>query len=111
MLVLRCRLMQVSAATMNAARPIVNATLRAQYDGYYRGPDEWRRIGATDKVRNIEVLCRGHQFNDVIEIGAGEGSVTRSLQRGRLRPTCTALRFLRVASKRSRAAIFQAYEK
>ena len=58
----------------------VNPTLRENYTGYYAdGASEWRRICAVDKVRNIQALCADLPFKTVIEIGAGEGSVTQRM--------------------------------
>jgi hypothetical protein len=58
----------------------VDRELKAKYDAYYGGRDNWRRIGAIDKVRDIEAICRGHRFDEVVEVGAGEGSVLARLE-------------------------------
>ncbi len=45
----------------------------------YAGVSEWRRIGAVDKAANISSLCRSVSHANVLDIGAGEGSVLARL--------------------------------
>lgn len=52
----------------------VGSDLKRKYNGYYDGASEWRRLGSIDKIRNLQDLCAGRSFRDVIEVGAGEGS-------------------------------------
>ncbi len=57
----------------------VKDKLKANYDGYYQGESEWRRLGAMDKANNIVALCGGRPHKSILEIGAGEGSVLQRL--------------------------------
>jgi SAM-dependent methyltransferase len=63
---------------MNEAK--ISAFLQNNYQDYYEnGDSEWRWLGAIDKARNIQTLCKGLSINSVIEIGAGEGSILNRL--------------------------------
>ena len=55
--------------------------LQESYDAQYNsGDDEWRRIGAIKKARNIFDITKNLvPFDKVIEIGAGEGSLLKIL--------------------------------
>lgn len=58
----------------------VNPNLQENYTHYYEdGASEWRRICAVDKVENLRRLCADLAINSVIEVGAGEGSVTQRM--------------------------------
>lgn len=58
----------------------MNTHLQSNYIDYYKnGDSEWRRLGAIDKVYNIQSLCKNLTINSVIEIGAGEGSILKRL--------------------------------
>lgn len=57
----------------------VKDKLKTNYDGYYQGESEWRRLGAIDKANNIVALCGGSPHKTILEIGAGEGSVLQRL--------------------------------
>ena len=46
------------------------------YDG---GTTEWRRMSAENKARNIVDLSSGHTFENIVEIGAGDGAVLHQL--------------------------------
>lgn len=80
--------MDAKGATPDLA---VGGELKAKYDPYYRGESEWRRICAVDKVRNIQELTRGYSFRDVVEVGAGEGSVLARLDELAFAPNLYAL--------------------
>jgi ubiquinone/menaquinone biosynthesis C-methylase UbiE len=58
----------------------VDPQLQHNYDEYY-GEDltEWREMGAIDKVSNIRQLCASLNPSTVLDIGAGEGSVSQGL--------------------------------
>lgn len=76
--------------------PATDAALRDKYDGYYAdGQSEWRRLGAIDKVRNIQRLCDGLGLREVIEVGAGEGSVLQRLHEVGLAPALYGLEISR----------------
>lgn len=50
------------------------------YKGYYKdGDSEWRRLGAMGKAENIMALCGDLHCDNVLEIGAGEGSILKRL--------------------------------
>jgi ubiquinone/menaquinone biosynthesis C-methylase UbiE len=57
----------------------VHESLLRNYDAYYDGKSEWRRLGALDKARNIQSLCADIRHRKVLEIGAGEGSILQVL--------------------------------
>lgn len=58
----------------------VSTYLRDNYKNYYEhGDSEWRRLGAIGKVRNIVDLCGHLNAADIIEIGAGEGSILKRM--------------------------------
>jgi ubiquinone/menaquinone biosynthesis C-methylase UbiE len=46
---------------------------------YDEKTEEWRRIGAEDKARNIETLCGPESFATVLEVGCGTGAVLTAL--------------------------------
>ena len=54
--------------------------LRSRYEhGYESGESEWRRIGAVAKARHIQMLSAGNEYDAVLEVGAGEGSLLARL--------------------------------
>jgi len=53
--------------------------LRRHYRDWYAGGSEWHRICAADKADNVIALCGELGCRDVLEIGAGEGSVLARL--------------------------------
>lgn len=57
----------------------VHEQLRRNYDGYYDGASEWRRLGALDKADTIVRLARDRPHESVLDIGAGEGAVLERL--------------------------------
>ena len=58
----------------------VSKYLRDNYKDYYEdGDSEWRRLGAIGKVRNIVDLCEHLNAANIIEIGAGEGSILKRM--------------------------------
>lgn len=60
--------------------PDVSPELARHYGHYYEaGQTEWRRLSAIGKARNIIGLCAGNNFEKVIEIGAGDGSLLEKL--------------------------------
>jgi ubiquinone/menaquinone biosynthesis C-methylase UbiE len=52
-----------------------------QYDQYDASLKEWREIGAKYKAQNIKNLAKGITFKNVLEVGAGEGSILNWLSR------------------------------
>jgi ubiquinone/menaquinone biosynthesis C-methylase UbiE len=57
----------------------VRNDLKEKYDEYYNGQSEWRKIGAECKVSRITEMCANVQHKYVIDVGAGEGSITQLL--------------------------------
>lgn len=59
----------------------VKKELQNRYDGYYdvAGKDQWRKIGADQKVKNILNLTSDYPHNTVLEIGSGEGAILKEL--------------------------------
>lgn len=53
--------------------------LKKNYDKYYEGESEWRRLGAISKSNNIIALCNDYPHATILEIGAGEGSILKRL--------------------------------
>lgn len=49
------------------------------YDGYYSGPSEWRRVCALGKADDVVRLCAGVAHDEILEIGAGDGSLLARL--------------------------------
>lgn len=56
-----------------------SAGLEQNYDEYYKGASEWRRLGAIDKTSNILEMCKGYPHQSVLDVGAGEGSILERL--------------------------------
>lgn len=46
---------------------------------HWRGESEWCRLGAIDKAANVLRLCGGLPHADILDVGAGEGSVLSRL--------------------------------
>jgi SAM-dependent methyltransferase len=57
----------------------VSDKLQANYDDYYHGESEWRRLGAIDKAKNIVSLCSSYAHASILEIGCGEGAILNRL--------------------------------
>ena len=58
----------------------VGKTLQSAYDEMYTDDiSEWRELGGKHKARNIISVCAGKTFRTVLECGAGEGSILKSL--------------------------------
>lgn len=53
------------------------------YDGTYTHQmQQWRRLGAIDKAKNIRALTEDRKFVSVLEVGCGTGSVLAQLSSG-----------------------------
>ncbi|MCL4300764.1 MAG: methyltransferase domain-containing protein [Anaerolineae bacterium] len=57
----------------------VSAKLKTNYEDFYEGESEWRRLGAVDKAKNIVSLCTSYPHRTILEIGAGEGAILQRL--------------------------------
>lgn len=54
----------------------------AHYDGHYSASElEWRRLGAVDKVNNLEATLAGRKLSSVLEVGCGTGAVLAEIAR------------------------------
>ncbi|MEO6851590.1 MAG: class I SAM-dependent methyltransferase [Mucilaginibacter sp.] len=55
-------------------------SVKTAYDEFYQKHDEaWRMLGAKYKAQHIVDVCKGHTFNKVLEVGAGDGSILKIL--------------------------------
>ena len=62
---------------------VVDSDIKTAYDNQYSNTlSEWRMLGAKYKVQNIVQLCKRQnmQFANLLEVGAGEGSILQHLQ-------------------------------
>lgn len=57
----------------------ISDKLKANYEDFYEGELEWRRLGADDKANNIISLCHSYPHQTILEIGAGEGAILQRL--------------------------------
>ena len=58
----------------------INKDLQDTYNDYYdQSITEWRELGARQKARNIIEISEGYNFQKVIEVGAGDGSILSEL--------------------------------
>ena len=72
--------------------PSMDPDLARHYGHYYEsGASEWRRLGAVDKARNIVERCEGIDFDNVVEIGAGDGAVLQELSSSNFARSYSAL--------------------
>lgn len=59
---------------------IISESVKTAYDSFYERDDEgWRLLGAKYKAQHIIEVSRGYTFNNVLEVGAGDGSILRLL--------------------------------
>lgn len=71
---------------------IVSSGLKNAYDNFYVGKDEqWRLLSAKYKTRNIKELCINQQYQKVLEVGAGDGSILKYLDEFQFAPEIHAL--------------------
>jgi len=70
----------------------VSKELKNKYDTHYSDKtEEWRKIGAIGKCENIINVSKGYKFKNVIEIGAGDGSLLSILSEKNFTTTFTAV--------------------
>ncbi len=70
----------------------IQNTLKQFYDSQYdESIVEWRELGAIQKANNIIELSKNIKFDNVLDVGAGEGSILRILSDKKLSDTFTAL--------------------
>ncbi|WP_426669193.1 class I SAM-dependent methyltransferase [Mucilaginibacter sp. McL0603] len=62
------------------AADIISDNVKTAYDEFYQKHDEaWRMLSAKYKAQHIIDVCKGHSFNKVLEVGAGDGSILKLL--------------------------------
>ncbi|GGH17645.1 class I SAM-dependent methyltransferase [Mucilaginibacter phyllosphaerae] len=62
------------------SKKIISNNVKTAYDEFYKTHDEdWRMLGAKYKAQHIVDVCKGKQFNKVLEVGAGDGSILKIL--------------------------------
>jgi 2-polyprenyl-3-methyl-5-hydroxy-6-metoxy-1,4-benzoquinol methylase len=66
---------------------IISTNVKAAYDEFYQRHDvAWRMLGAKYKTHHIIEVCKGHSFNTVLEVGAGDGSILKLLAQQNFAP-------------------------
>ena len=66
--------------------------LKEKYDAHYSDEtEEWRKIGAMGKVENIISLTKDLKFDNVIDIGAGDGNILSLLAKMEFSSKLTAV--------------------
>jgi ubiquinone/menaquinone biosynthesis C-methylase UbiE len=59
---------------------IISDSFKNAYNGFYQEKDDaWRMLSAKYKAQHIIDICKGHTFNTVLEVGAGDGSILKLL--------------------------------
>jgi ubiquinone/menaquinone biosynthesis C-methylase UbiE len=59
---------------------IISGNVKTAYDQFYEQHDEaWRMLSAKYKAQHIIEVCRGLTFTNVLEVGAGDGSILKYL--------------------------------
>ena len=72
----------VLVRTLNIEKPNDQSSTIAQYDDFYDDSIvEWRELGARYKAQNIVNVSGGKTYKNVLDCGAGEGSVLKFLDR------------------------------
>ena len=72
----------VLVRTLNIEKPNDQSATIAQYDDFYDDSIvEWRELGARYKAQNIVNVSGGKTYKNVLDCGAGEGSVLKFLDR------------------------------
>jgi len=58
----------------------VSSNLQAKYNSFYdQNIEQWRKLGAIQKVDNIIELCKGLEIKKILDVGAGDGSILKLL--------------------------------
>ncbi|MDR6942809.1 class I SAM-dependent methyltransferase [Mucilaginibacter pocheonensis] len=59
---------------------IISGNVKTAYDQFYQKHDEaWRMLSAKYKAQHIIEVCKGLTFKNVLEVGAGDGSILKYL--------------------------------
>lgn len=60
----------------------IDNQFKEAYDNQYTEKEsQWRELGAKYKAENIIRVCRGHSFKNILEVGAGDGSILQALDK------------------------------
>ncbi|MDN5287369.1 MAG: methyltransferase type 11 [Mucilaginibacter sp.] len=71
---------------------IISGNVKTAYDQFYEKHDEaWRMLGAKYKAQHIIDVCRGLTFTNVLEVGAGDGSILKFLSDHNFAPELNAV--------------------
>jgi ubiquinone/menaquinone biosynthesis C-methylase UbiE len=71
---------------------IISGNVKTAYDQFYEKHDEaWRMLGAKYKAQHIIEVCRGLTFTNVLEVGAGDGSILKFLSDQNFAPELNAV--------------------
>lgn len=66
---------------------IIGGEFKTAYDQFYQKHDEaWRMLGARYKAEHIIEVCKGLTFKNVLEVGAGDGSILKYLSDNNFAP-------------------------
>ncbi|WP_225976237.1 class I SAM-dependent methyltransferase [Mucilaginibacter ginsenosidivorax] len=71
---------------------IIGGDYKTAYDQFYQQHDEaWRMLGAKYKAQHIIDVCKGLTFKNVLEVGAGDGSILKILSDDNFAPEYQAV--------------------
>jgi ubiquinone/menaquinone biosynthesis C-methylase UbiE len=71
---------------------IIGGEFKTAYDQFYQKHDEaWRMLGAKYKAQHIIDVCKGLTFKNVLEVGAGDGSILKILSDNNFAPEYEAV--------------------
>lgn len=74
------------------AERIISNSVKTAYDDFYQQHDAaWRMLGAKYKAQHIINICRGYNFDTVLEVGAGDGSILKFLSETNFAPAFDAV--------------------
>jgi ubiquinone/menaquinone biosynthesis C-methylase UbiE len=70
----------------------LSTNVKTAYDEFYHSDNgDWRLLGAKYKAQHIIDVCKGHTFNCVLEVGAGDGSILKLLSEQNFAPKYAAV--------------------
>ncbi|QEC80531.1 class I SAM-dependent methyltransferase [Mucilaginibacter ginsenosidivorax] len=71
---------------------MIGGDYKTAYDQFYQQHDEaWRMLGAKYKAQHIIDVCKGLTFKNVLEVGAGDGSILKILSDDNFAPEYQAV--------------------
>ncbi|MDN3551778.1 class I SAM-dependent methyltransferase [Mucilaginibacter aquaedulcis] len=71
---------------------IISGNVKTAYDQFYEKHDEaWRTLSGKYKGQHIIEVCRGLSFKNVLEVGAGDGSILKFLSDNSFAPEYQAV--------------------